>query len=214
MTSPKRKAKTSIKDIIRETFMQSPIPMSISTEDGTYIEINEAAIKYMGLQRKEIIGSKSTDLGYVSKAQRKLFIDAVKEHGFAKHMPLELKVDDKILYLLFDVFPIKVEKDYFFLCCASDVCNHRPDMKKFEGDKFIKLTNKNVNFIKGKLRNYKLTPRQQEIVLLSITGLSNLELAERLCIAEHTVKDHLKEILHIIGVRHRSGLFPKLLNLN
>jgi len=67
MKSRKRKAKTSIKDIIRETFMQSPIPMSISTEDGTYIEINEAGIKYMGLQRKEIIGRKSTDLGYVTK---------------------------------------------------------------------------------------------------------------------------------------------------
>jgi hypothetical protein len=47
MKSRKQKAKTSIKDIIRETFMQSPIPMSISTEDGTYIEINEAAIKYV-----------------------------------------------------------------------------------------------------------------------------------------------------------------------
>jgi PAS domain S-box-containing protein len=212
MKSRKRKAKTSIKDIIRETFMQSPIPMSISTEDGTYIEINEAAIKYMGLQRKEIIGRKSTDLGYVSKEQRKLFIDSVKKHGFAKHMPLELKVDDKVLYLLFDVFPIKVEKDNFFLCCASDVCNHRPDMKKFEGDKFIKLTGKDVHFIRGKLRNYKLTPRQQEIVLLSLKGYSNLEIAETLYLSPHTVKDHLKDIFHIIGVRHRSGLFPKLLN--
>jgi len=129
-------------------------------------------------------------------------------------MPLELKVDDKILYLLFDVFPIKVEKNCFFLCCASDVSNHRPDMKKLVGDNFIKLTKKDVHFIRGKLRNYKLTPRQKEIVLLSITGLSNLEIAERLCISEHTVKDHMKEIFHIIGVRQRSGLFPKLLNFS
>jgi len=214
MKSHKRKSKISIKDIRSEAFMQSPIPMNIVTEDGTYVESNNAALKYMGLKREEVIGRKSTDFGYVTKEQRELYIKMIKEHGFAKYIPVELKTDDKTVNVLFDVYQIKIGKNCFYLSAISDVCNHKTNIKTIDDDIFRKLTIKDIKFIKGKLRNYKLTPRQQEIVLLSVEGLSNSEIAEKLCIAEHTVKDHLKEVFRIIGVRHRSRLFPKLLNLS
>jgi len=213
MKSRKRTSKISIKDITSEAFMQSPIPMNICTEDGTYIATNNAALKYMGLQRKEVIGRKAVDLGYVTAQERKLYIETVKEQGFAKNIPVELKVDDKIVYVLFDVYQFKIGKNCFYLSAVSDVSSHKTNIKKFDDDIFRKLTIKDTKFIKGKLRNYKLTSRQQEIVLLSITGLSNLEIAETLYLSPHTVKDHLKEVFHIIGVRSRSQLFPKLLNM-
>jgi PAS domain S-box-containing protein len=213
MKSRKRISKISIKDIRSEAFMQSPIPMNIVTEDGTYIESNNAALKYMGLERKDVIGRKSTDLGYVTKEQRELYIQTIKEQGFAKHIPVELKVDDKIVHVLFDVYQIKIGKNCFFLSAISDVCNHKTNIKTIDDDIFRKLNIKDIKFIKGKLRNYKLTSRQQEIVLLSLKGYSNLEVAETLYLSPHTVKDHLKEVFHIIGVRSRSQLFPKLLNM-
>ena len=65
--------------------------------------------------------------------------------------------------------------------------------------------------IKEKLKQYDLTPRQEEIALFAAMGDSNKEIAEKLFIAEYTVKDHLKEIFQQIGVYKRSELCPKIL---
>jgi PAS domain S-box-containing protein len=62
-------------------------------------------------------------------------------------------------------------------------------------------------------KHYNFTPRQQEILLLAVKGLSNNEIAEKLFISEFTVKDHLKNIFQIADVHTRSELFPKILDL-
>jgi len=67
--------------------------------------------------------------------------------------------------------------------------------------------------IKEKLKEYDLSARRREIALLSCTGHSNREIAMKLNISEYTVKDHIKEIFDVVGVRNRSELFPKLVNL-
>jgi DNA-binding NarL/FixJ family response regulator len=48
-----------------------------------------------------------------------------------------------------------------------------------------------------------LTQRQQELVPLISQGLTNKEIASRLIISEHTVKNHIHEIMRRIGVRGR-----------
>lgn len=49
-----------------------------------------------------------------------------------------------------------------------------------------------------------LTPRQQEVLDLVIEGLSNREIAERLSLAEATVKVHITAILRAYGVNNRT----------
>ena len=44
-----------------------------------------------------------------------------------------------------------------------------------------------------------------------IRGLSNRQIAERLFIAEQTVKDHLHDIFEKMKIHHRSELVAKLL---
>lgn len=61
------------------------------------------------------------------------------------------------------------------------------------------------------LKHYNLSGRQQETAFLAATGHTNREIAEKLFISEHTVKDHLKEIFSKIGVHSRSELCPKIL---
>ncbi len=52
----------------------------------------------------------------------------------------------------------------------------------------------------------RLSPREQEIVLLIVSGLSNLEAAIRLGITEATVKAHLTHIFQKLALRGRSQL--------
>ena len=50
----------------------------------------------------------------------------------------------------------------------------------------------------------KLTPREQEILQLIAKGANNREIAQRLCISEKTVKNHVSSILHRLDLRDRT----------
>jgi DNA-binding NarL/FixJ family response regulator len=51
---------------------------------------------------------------------------------------------------------------------------------------------------------FPLSPREREILALVATGASNKEIADRLCLAEGTVKNHVTNILTKLDVRDRT----------
>ena len=63
------------------------------------------------------------------------------------------------------------------------------------------------------LEEFGLTKREQEIAGLVIGGLSNCEIADRLCIAEQTVKDQLHHVFEKMGIRRRSEIAATVLGL-
>jgi DNA-binding CsgD family transcriptional regulator len=57
---------------------------------------------------------------------------------------------------------------------------------------------------------YELTEREREITQLVAVGASTAEMAERLFLSPHTVRDHLKAIFEKVGVSSRGELVAKL----
>jgi DNA-binding CsgD family transcriptional regulator len=57
---------------------------------------------------------------------------------------------------------------------------------------------------------YELTPREQEITALIARGLGTAEIAERLFLSRHTVRDHVKAIFDKVRVSSRGELVARL----
>ena len=201
--------------IVYNAFMTSPIPSCISTvKDGTFVDINDAGIRYVGMKREEIIGRKSTELGIMTEEQRRLLIDEIKKDGFVRNIPLKFKIDDQVVNILCAINKFKHGKEDLLFCFMYSIPKHISHINSSKSDLFYKLALLDYKYIKDRLKQYKLTPRQKEITLLTAAGKSNRDIAKELFISELTIKDHMKEIFLIIGIHHRSEIIPKLLNLS
>jgi DNA-binding CsgD family transcriptional regulator len=53
---------------------------------------------------------------------------------------------------------------------------------------------------------HRLSPREQDVVTLLLEGLTTVDMANRLGISAHTVRDHLKRLYRKTGARSRSEL--------
>jgi DNA-binding CsgD family transcriptional regulator len=60
--------------------------------------------------------------------------------------------------------------------------------------------------IKKIQEQYRLTPREIEVLALVCAGFSNREISEKLFISEYTTQDHLKNIMRKMDVSSRSKL--------
>lgn len=61
------------------------------------------------------------------------------------------------------------------------------------------------------IRRFHLTNRELEVIALLFSGLSAQQVAERLCISEATVNDHVKRLLSKTNSRNRTEMSAKLL---
>ncbi len=73
-----------------------------------------------------------------------------------------------------------------------------------------KISNRlNVNDIR---KQYRLTRREADIIRRLLDGLRNVEISKELEIMEQTVKDHLSNIYHKMGVENRFDLIRSLVS--
>lgn len=195
--------------LIIESFIKAPHPLTITrAEDGTYVEVNEAAAKYIGFSREKLIGRKSTEVGTMQKEKRQMIIEEIKTNGYAKNIELKSKpIKNKVQYLLFNVFPLKLEGKSFFLSIVTDIST-----SQHKKDVLFSLRLPDTERVKEKLKQYKLSPRQQEAALLASLGYSNIQIAQKMHITDYTAKDYIKKIFKVIRVRNRREISPKVLN--
>jgi DNA-binding CsgD family transcriptional regulator len=58
-------------------------------------------------------------------------------------------------------------------------------------------------------RAHALTPRESQVLELTVAGLPTRHIADRLCISTNTLQDHLKGIFDKVGVRNRRELLRR-----
>jgi DNA-binding CsgD family transcriptional regulator len=56
----------------------------------------------------------------------------------------------------------------------------------------------------GTLHREALSERERQVLELVEAGLGNAEIADRLCVTEHTVKSHLGSVFAKLGVHSRA----------
>ncbi len=69
-----------------------------------------------------------------------------------------------------------------------------------------KVTEQHSLNLKRAKSQYGLSDREIEVVALVAQGLSNKEIGSRLFISEHTIKDHIKNIMRKTGAASRSEI--------
>ena len=63
-------------------FRNAPVSMAITNMlDGTYIDVNDHALRLAGFKREEVIGRTAAELGWLKVNQRQLLLDEIAKHG-------------------------------------------------------------------------------------------------------------------------------------
>ena len=73
-------------------FMSNTVPIAITTiEEGRYVEVNGAALEFIGLERDQVIGHTSTGIGFITREQRSLLLQEYARKGRIDNIELQIK---------------------------------------------------------------------------------------------------------------------------
>ncbi|MEN6374582.1 MAG: LuxR C-terminal-related transcriptional regulator [Smithella sp.] len=147
------------KNYNNELFWKAPNPMAITkAESGTYIDVNEAFTKSMGVCREELIGQTSVGCGYITVQQRALIANEIEEKGYAQNIKLEVRVKNNESGCgLFNSSMIKTGKDGLWLTVVTDISKRRQALEARQDDilfkSFAAIEETGVILIRGQRRS-------------------------------------------------------------
>jgi PAS domain S-box-containing protein len=111
------------KEKFSKIFDRAPVLISITDfEDGTYIDVNSFALAFSGYTRDEVIGRKSTEIGWISDHNRKLLSKTYLEHGKIDGLDLPfITKNGKTVYGLVNVEKIILNNKECLLTITTDI---------------------------------------------------------------------------------------------
>jgi RNA polymerase sigma factor (sigma-70 family) len=90
------------------------------------------------------------------------------------------------------------------LCRAAEALDQTPEA--LAGDLLQRGLEQEALRTRSELLLGRLTPRQQEVVRLTLRGHTNRQIADRLVISPETVKTHVRHALEKLGMRSKTEL--------
>jgi PAS domain S-box-containing protein len=108
-------------------FEHAPAMMTISAvEDGRYIDVNDSFLRVCGFTRDEVLGKTSTELGWITPADRDRLLRTLREQGVVEGMELRLTARNRReVWVLYNGDLITIDHDLFLLSHAVDITARR-----------------------------------------------------------------------------------------
>lgn len=108
-------------------FLKNSIPATITTVDeGRYMEVSEAFLNLMGLNRNEVIGYTSTGVGFITPEQRKIFLNEFTQKGSVVNLELQVRTKGgERRYGLFNSVKISIAAKDYLLTEVTDITDRK-----------------------------------------------------------------------------------------
>jgi len=108
-------------------FDRAPVLIAITKiEDGTYIDVNNFALTFSGYSRDEVIGRKSTEIGWVSTSGRQKMVESITETGRIDGLEMQFTMkNSKAVWGLVNGEIITLENQKCLLTITTDISDRK-----------------------------------------------------------------------------------------
>jgi PAS domain S-box-containing protein len=110
-----------------KAFLENSTPMSITAvKDGRIIDLSDAFLELVGLERHELIGRTTTGIGFITAAQRGMLLNEIKQHGRVTNLELPIKMKGGELgHVLINSSIISIDGEDYLLSVFTDITKRR-----------------------------------------------------------------------------------------
>ncbi|MBW0432059.1 PAS domain S-box protein [Leptospira yasudae] len=114
-------------EILSQIFRMNPSAITLSKDDGTYLEVNERFLEYLGKTKEEVLNKTPLDLGfYYNLEDRALIFQNLREKGIVQNLEVKLKTfNGMIKTILFSARMIESFGEKKILSIGHDISDLR-----------------------------------------------------------------------------------------
>lgn len=208
-----------------KAFRLSPAPSLICAADTfALVEVNEAFLRLTGFVEAELIGRAPGDLAiWKDPATRKRLLAELAQSGRLPERELQVRVrDGAVLDCVLAGEVIELNDARCVLCVLRDITERKRSEAELVAaiDAVLADTAWLSRGIVERLATLKtsaassaragsgfaaLTARERDVLGLICEGATDAEMAERLRLSRHTIRNHLSSLYRKIGVTHRGA---------
>jgi len=206
-------------------FRMAPGPMAMIALDGMrLLDVNDAFTAATGWRREEVIGRTEAELEiWANGDSREGLAQLVEQTGHVQSADVRLKTKEgQSGEFLLSAETVTIHGEPCILTVMQDIT----DRKQTEAELLsaIEAVMRDTSWFGQKVVEKlasvtrhggpakpgpnvsDLTPRAREVLGLMAQGLPDHEVAGKLGMSEHTVRNHVSAIYKVVGVRRRSAL--------
>ncbi|NYT84993.1 helix-turn-helix transcriptional regulator [Pollutimonas harenae] len=222
---PRRKAESALRyseERFSKAFRLAPVPMVLSTLQGSVLEVNDAFVDTTGytldaLGEENALAGLSTESGLYEAT-----LATLKEGTGVRNRDFRLRTHGgQLLDCLVSAEPVVIEDRPCILGVIQDITERKRSETELMAaiEAVMQDTSWFSQTVIEKLAQIRqphdapssnslladLTPREREILGLICQGLSDLDIARTLSVSHHTVRNHVASLYSKLQVHRRSA---------
>jgi PAS domain S-box-containing protein len=96
--------------MFRTAFCVNPLPMTLTSLDGTFIKVNKAVCALMGMREEDLLGHRPTDFDmYVDGEQRNRIVSILESGQKINKMPVQYRTRTGTIDTLLSAAVVKID---------------------------------------------------------------------------------------------------------